>query len=473
MAFTRKACRATMILGLTVMGGSLRAQAVMPFSRYAAQVEANHPIAQQARLVAAQARTAMQEAWGAFDPKLSLSFAQKAYKGEQYFSYLDAGVKVPTPIGADLKLGFERASGFRVSDDRTTPRSGLFSLGLSVPVGQRLITDERRTAFTIARAQREIGDAERQGMINKLLLDAAKAYGAWYAAERRFEIAAEGVTLATFRLQAVEQRVRNGENAPIDTLEASLEVQRRAVARLEAENERLAARVMAAVFLWDSRGQPEELPPDAQPVLAGLDQTTTDTTRLAIWIAAVASRHPELRKVEGKLRAAQAERLFAQQAQIPFAEATVAAIGDRDPIGLLGASDRWRDNFKAGLDVESSLLLLKERGKAARSRQKEEFVRLDRDLLRRELAYDVRLALNDVVLLERVLTAQRANVRSASQLRDAEQTRFSSGESTLLVVNLRERLVLDESAKLATVEGKLAAARAALVVAVGDASLIR
>jgi outer membrane protein TolC len=65
---------------------------------------------------------------------------------------------------------------------------------------------------------------------------------------------------------------------------------------------------------------------------------------------------------------------------------------------------------------------------------------------------------------------QAENVRAARLLRDAEQARFLAGESTLLTVNLRERLVLDEAAKLAAVEGKIAGARAALAAAVGDAT---
>ena len=134
--------------------------------------------------------------------------------------------------------------------------------------------------------------------------------------------------------------------------------------------------------------------------------------------------------------------------------------------------ERWGENYKAGLDIESSILLFKERGKAQRAGQKVEFARLDVDLVKRELAYGVRIALNDVVLYERLLQVQRANVEAASQLRDAEQTRFLNGESTLLTVNLRERLLLDESVKLAAVQGKLLAARAALVVAVGDPTLI-
>ncbi len=461
------------IAGAATYTPTALAQDTLPFQRFAAQVEANHPVAIQAGLVRAQARSALQEAWGAFDPKFTLSVSQKAYKGEPYYTYLESALKVPTPIGADIKLGFDRTAGPKASDDRSTPRDGLLSLGLTLPLGQRIITDERRTALSIARAQRDVGDAEQQGMVNKLLLDAAKAYGGWYAAAQRATIAAEGVRLAQFRFEAVVQRVQNGESAPIDTLEASLEVQRRRVTSAEADTDARAARLIAESFLWDARGTPVALGETMQPVLDGLERTPVDTMQLSTWLASVYARHPELRKAEGKLQAAQAERLLARQAVIPFAEASLASIGERDEAGLLGANDRWRDNYKAGLDVESSLLLLKERGKASRTGQKEEFARLDRDRLRRDLAYSVRIALNDVVLLERVLVAQRANVAAATALRDAEQVRYTNGESTLLVVNLRERLVLDEAVKLATVEGKLAAARAALVVAIGDASLLR
>ena len=444
----------------------------LAFAQFAAQVEANHPVALQARLTAAQARAGLQEAWGAFDPKFTLSIAQKAFKGDPYYTYVDAALKVPTPLGADLKVGFERARGTKLSADRITPSNGLLSLGVSIPLGQRLLIDERRSALSVARAQREIGDAEQQGMINKLLLDAAKAYGTWYAAVQRAQIARDGVRLATFRREAVVQRVQNGESAPIDTLEASLEVQRRAVTLAEAETEVRAAEMMASAFLWDARGAPVELDASARPVMDGLERTPTDTTRLTSWVAAALARHPELRKAEGKLRAADAERQLAWQAQVPFAEATFAAIADRDNVGALTSSNSWSENYKAGLEVSSSLLLLKERGKATRADQKTEFARLDRDRLRRDVVYVVRMALNDVVLLERLLSVQRANVSAASLLRDAEQQRFVNGESTLLLVNLRERTQLDEAVKLASLEGKLASARAMLVVAVGDGALV-
>ena len=460
-----------------LLGCSTSAHAQTPmfpysFADFTERVVANHPVARQARLLSEQAGSAVTEAWGAFEPKLSLSIAQKTYKSQSYYSYVDAALKIPTPIGSDFKIGFERASGIRISPDRYTPTNGLLSLGISVPLGQRLITDERRTALALARAAREIANADQRAIVNKLLLDAAKTYGAWYAASRRFEIAEEGVRLATFRADAVLRRVRAGDNPAIDTLEATLEVQRRQVARAESDNELRTAALVASSFLWDDRGRAEAIAANAQPALEGLEQTPIDTLRLTAWLDVVSARHPDVLKARGKLRAAEAERLLALQGMLPFAEGTLSSIAARDDAKLLGSTSRWDNNHKAGLEVQSGLLLLKERGKSARTRQKRDVAQLDVDITEREVAYELRIALNDVVLLERVIAVQRATVRGLSLLRDAEQQRFQNGESTLLIVNLRERALLDESNKLATLEGKIAATRGALVVALGDASLI-
>ena len=467
----------SLILVLTLVCCASRAVAQtasvsLSFVHFQAQVAANHPVARQARLVGAQGRSAVTEAWGAFEPKLSLALAQKTVKGQSYYSYLDAAIAIPTPIGTDLKLGFERATGDRLSPDRSTPTSGLLTLGLSVPIGQRLITDERRTALAQARASRDIADAEQQSMTNKLLRDAAKTFGDWYVASRRAEIADDGVRLATFRFDAVVQRLRNGDSPAIDTLEASLEVQRRVMIRAEAENDLRTATLLVSAYLWDEGGRAVELTADTRPVLDGLADTPTDTTRLASWLDAVKARHPDLRKAQAKLRAAESDRLLALQRRIPFAEASLSAIAARDRLGALTSQEQWSDNFKAAVDAQSPVLFLKERGKSAQSQQRVEFARWDRDATERELAYELRIALNDVVLLEKLLTVQRTTIRGVALLRDAEQARYDNGESTLLLINLRERALLDETTKLAALEGKIATARATLAVAAGDPALL-
>lgn len=443
-----------------------------PFPAFVDVVLANHPVAAQARLVAEQARAELRQAWGAFDPKLVASWDQKRFGGTEYFKYFDAEMKIPLPIGADVTLAFDRTMGRYFNPDRRTTGAGTFSAGISLPLGQRIITDERRTALQQARAARDAGDAERVGILNKLLFSAAKDYGAWYEMWRRRAIAQEGEALADFRLQAVRQRVANGESAPIDTIEALLELQRRQVTRYETEASFYVATLNLTAYVWDSEGRPAALPGDAKPVLDGVGRGGLDSTRVNALLDVATRRNPDLLKVQAKVKQAEAERLLATQGMIPLAEAKLAGLADRGGDEAFFDRSRLDNNYKAALSVSTPLLFLKETGKFAATGAKLEFQQFERERLRRDVEFDARAAIFDLSNLERLLERQSANVRNARLLRDAEQIRFENGESTLLILNLRERLVLDEAAKLAALEGKVAAARGALALATGDRTLL-
>lgn len=435
-------------------------------------VLAHHPVAQQARLVAEQARAELRQAWGAFDPKLVASWDQKRFGGTEYFKYFDAELKMPLPIGADVTLAFDRTMGRYFNPDRRTVGAGTFSAGISLPLGQRIITDERRTALKQARAARDAGDAERVGILNKLLFSLAKDYGAWYETWRRRAIAQEGEALADFRLRAIRQRVANGESAPIDTVEALLELQRRQVTRYETEASFYVSTLNLTAYLWDEAGRPAALPGDAKPVLDGVGRGGIDSVRLDGLLALATKRNPDLLKVQAKVQQAEAERLLATQGLIPLAEAKVAGLAQRGTDVSFFDRERLDDNYKAALSVSTPLLFLKERGKFGATGAKLEFQEFERDRLRRDVEFDARAAIFDLANLERLLVRQSANVRNARLLRDAEQIRFEGGESTLLILNLRERLVLDEATKLAALEAKVAAARGALALATGDRTLL-
>jgi outer membrane protein TolC len=443
-----------------------------PFPAFVDVVLANHPVSGQARVVAEQARAELRQAWGAFDPKVVATWDQKRFGGTEYFKYFDAEMKIPLPIGADVTLAFDRTMGRYINPDRRTVGAGTFSAGISLPLGQRIITDERRTALQQARAARDAGDAERIGILNKLLFSAAKDYGVWYETWRRRAIAQEGEALADFRLQAVRQRVANGESAPIDTIEALLELQRRQVTRYETEASFYVSTLNLTAYLWDSEGRPAGLPADAKPVLDGVGRGGLDSTRIEALIEVATRRNPDLLKVQAKVRQAEAERLLATQGMIPFAEAKLAGLSERGADEAFFDRSRLDNNYKAGLTVSTPLLFLKETGKFGATGAKLEFQQYERDRLRREIEFDARAAIFDLSNLERLLERQSANVRNARLLRDAEQIRFENGESTLLILNIRERLVLDEAGKLAALEGKVAAARGALALATGDRTLL-
>ena len=448
----------------------------LPFETFYRQVVANHPVARQVGLVRAQAREELRIARGAFDPSLSATVDRKTFGGTQYFNYVEGELKIPTPLGSDIKLAYERSVGqYIASDRRTGPplgNQGLFKLGFSVPVGQRLLTDERRVALAQARALQDVAEADQRSALNKLLLEAAKDYAEWYQAERRLAVAREGVELAEFRLRAVRARTARGEAAPIDTLEASLEVQRRTVQRLEAEQSYFAAALAVANYLWDERAEPLDLAPDVVPTLAGLEAVPVDSTRVPEWLELAARQHPELRKIAGRIDQAEAQRLFAAQQVLPFAELSLSSIANRDDLPALTSSSRFDGNYAVGGTLRTPLLFMRERGRFNLADQRLEERELERARLERAISIDVRVAVNDLTTVYGILDLQRQAVRQSRQLLAGEQRRFEAGESQLLIVNLRERLVLEEELKLAALEAKYASARASLAVALGEPAML-
>ena len=450
--------------------------AALTFSAFHAQVLAAHPVARQARLARDQAREELRIARGAFDPTVSASLDQKTFNGTQYFNYVEAELKVPTPLGSDVKLSYERAAGTYIARDRLTPASGLLKLGLSLPVGQRVLTDERRNALAQARALQRVAEADQRAALNKLLQQAAKDYAVWYEADRRRSVAYEGVALAEFRLRAVRARVGRGEAAPIDTVEALLEVQRRTVQRYEAEQAYYGASLAVANHLWEadsdaSDARPVELAAGTVPSVQGLEAERVDSLRLPAWLEVAARQHPEVLKIAARVDQARAQRQFVMQQAIPFAELSLNALAPQADARALGRRGQVDNNYAVGGTVRSPLLFLKERGRFTMADQRLDQQTLERARVGRTVELEVRQAVNDLATTFAVLELQRSAVRQARQLLAGEQRRFENGESQLLVVNLRERLVLDEALKLASLEAKYVASRAALAVALGQAGV--
>ena len=194
--------------------------------------------------------------------------------------------------------------------------------------------------------------------------------------------------------------------------------------------------------------------------------------QLAAWLQEARRAHPEVRRTTGRADAARAARRQALVELLPDMTAKVARLADRDALsGLSGFPDAG-GSYRFGLKASTSLLLWSERGQATAAGARLESADLSvADALRRMAA----AARTATAMLE-AATVARANqavaVAYARQLLEAEGMRFEAGESTLFLLNLRERTLLDESARLADTEAKAITARAALAVALGFPAIL-
>ena len=461
--------------GLPVVSDSVRMLPGTPltFDAFFDRVSRNHPVARQAALLVSGADGDVTAAYGNFEPKVEAAWQQKRFASSatsaqtQYYNYADIALKVPTPLGADLKLGYERASGRYINPQFTTPNNGLFSVGVSIPIGQRILTDERRTALKVARALRFVAQAERVGITNKLLYAASKAYAEWFATALQLQVIRDGVRLADARYAAIARRVVAGDAAGIDSIEAAAELNRRRAQLQGAEQAYFAATLDLTSYLWDARVQPVDLAPNTVPSDSGLGRVVLDSAAVPALLARVVARHPEVRKADGKVAQSAAERSLARQAILPLVSAELSALRAQGSGFDFGEALARDGNYKGAVTVSSPLLFLKERGKFESTDAKFERAELDAREVRRDVVLLVRTAINDLAQFEAQLALQRDAVRLFRILSAGERAKFDAGESTLFLVNARERQVLDEELKYVALQAKYLSARAALAVAAG------
>ena len=156
----------------------LQAQEIntLDFRTYLGFVKKHHPIAKQAELTISVAEANLLKSKGGFDPKIEVDYDRKDFKDLEYFDILNTTFKIPTWYGVEVKAGFERNEGVFLNPERNVPEEGLYSAGISIPLAQGLIINERMAALKKAKLFREQSKADRDMLVNEILYNASLAY---------------------------------------------------------------------------------------------------------------------------------------------------------------------------------------------------------------------------------------------------------------------------------------------------------
>jgi outer membrane protein TolC len=422
-----------------------------------------HPAWQRTQLLERQADLQVRQARGAFDPKLSGSWREKDFRQKSYYENWEGQLKVPLLPGVDLKGTYEQNRGIFLNPESNVPSAGLFASGLSVPLNEIFLLDGRRNELRQAQQLPQMARAERRKQQNKFLLEALKAYTDWQAAFFRYRIARQGLSLAEFRLGAVKDRAEVGDLARIDTVEAGLEVQKRRKRLLDAQVDRRQARLALQNF-WSPGNDslaagraPEALAPPPTPP-GNLDSAAVDT---------LVPQHPSLRKLSAKQEQLQLEQRYSVGQLLPDIDLQynflLHAAGEDNDL----SQDYLVNNYKAGASVSFPIFFRKGRAKLNEVALKQRMNQLDQEQARRSVSTNVQQQLARLALLrEQVLNQQQA-VANARTLLEGERTKFRAGESTLFLVNRRERSWLQARRDLVKLQAKLQKARGELLEAAG------
>ena len=442
-------------------------QTVVTEEEFIAAVIQYHPIALQADLREAIGNSKLLKAKGWFDPKLTTDFNQKSFDDKNYFQMLDGSLKVPTWIGVDLKLGYSWNNGVFLNPENNLPSNGLLSAGIELPVLRGLIMDKRRADLQQGKNYAQMGQLERQQLLNELVFEASQAYWQWFEANRNFTISAEGVILAEATLEFTRVSSRLGDKPYIDTLEALIQVQNRQVDKALDSLELINSRLWASSFLWLDDLTPALIAEDAVPmsferndkaIQEFLDEMAAKEDSLLI-------NNPKLRWYDYKLSNLNIDRKLAKEQLKPVLNVGYNFLNQ--PLEET-VFDRFNiSNYKWNVNLSVPLFLRKERGNFKAVKAEFEAASADFSNLQLQQENKVKAINNKISVYLQQLDLVSKNIIDNRTLVQAEKRKFNIGESSVFLVNYREISLLKVLQKEASLQAKLKLALAELELAIG------
>ncbi len=432
----------------------------------------NHPVARQINLLSDIAKQEIRLARGNFDPKVEFQYQQKNFNNTEYYELLNGGVKFPSVLPFDPKVGVERNQGQYLNPENYIANDfnyQQFYAGISMPLGQGLITDERRVALKQAELFSELTEAEQVKLTNKLLLDAAKDYWQWYYAYYNFRIQNRGVNIASEIFKRVKLTAEQGEASVIDTVQAQITLQERLIQQQEALLDFQNSGVLLSTYLWDSVGNPLALTLNWAPV-RDTEYWAVSEGELMELKEQAKENHPELQKLTVKLQQLELERKLAKEFLKPKLDVSYTFLNQPfDPEWNYGMA--IGENYKFGLDFAFPLFIRKERSKLEQTKIKLSSTRFEQNIAERQVLNQIDVSFNTLVNTRNVINQLSAMVSNYERMLQAEFLNLENGESDLFKINIQQEKLIQAQTKYLKMLSEFEENRALLYWAAGVRNL--
>ena len=441
------------------MYGQVQDSIVLRFNEYLGYVKKYHPIAKQAQLVIGVGQANLMKARGGFDPKLEVDYDRKLFKGTEYWDRLNAAFKIPTWYGIELKGGFEQREGEFINPDETLPDDGLYSAGVSVSLAQGLWINDRMATLKQAKLFREQTKADQDLLVNQILYDASMAYFDWLRAFNEASTYQNFLINADIRFRGIKNRAEAGDLAAIDTVEAKIAVQTRALSLEQAKVKLMKRSLELSNFLWMSDNIPVEIQANVIPDVAigGEIDVTLEILGRPLDSFTI-ENHPKLLSLGYKVDGLRVEKNLKANKLLPKIDVNYNFLTERPE----NINSYEIQQYKGGINFRYPLFTRKERGDLRLAKFKLRDAQFELDNAQIELK-------NKIVAIYRELESFETQnilideiVGSYSTMLSAEERKFSFGESSLFLINSRESKLIDARLKQIEVENKFYTTKAKL-----------
>lgn len=399
------------------------------------------------RRTAAEKRRAKR---GAFDTVVSYATDTLTYNSDGKLKTgltNDVAVEVPTRYGAKFFAIASLNTGDVKAPDSLTGSGGQYAIGVKLPLARGAGINPKAAEEQKAVVGIGLADQEFSGTRLEILLKAANVYWKWVANGRKLQAAQDLLKVAEARYKAIKEEFEAGARPGIDVQEAEQEVARRAGSLRKAERDFQEQAFALSLFLWDDDGERSPVPPyESLPELFPAPTGLTDEQIIKGRQQALDNR-PELKEVRLNRRLFEVDARLARNDRLPNVDLVVNP-GIDTGANSIGSTMKAGILFSLPLERNDATGRLNEaRLKLAKNEQEEK-------LTRATILTEVDDAANAVnKARDRYIEAQR-EYDKAVIVEQGERDKLAAGDSTLFLVNQRERSTFEALVRVIEIQAE-------------------
>lgn len=418
----------------------------MSHKEFISIVKSYHPLAYTYRLQNQIAEAEIQKARGNFDPLVDAKNGSKTIDGTEYYKQTNVGLEIPTWYGIELNGSYNYIKGQKLNNSDT--RGGLYQFGVTVPLAKNLLYDSRRALLDQAKSALQMTQAEQKLLTNELLLNADNTYWNWVRLYENYLLQSRTVNINEERLILTKKTYEYGERAAIDTTEVVSQLQSYEVEKQDAYLKFVKATQELSLYLWTENQQPYDV---EQLIIPSQKITQAESYEnygmlLALIDQRDINRHAALQYYQQKYNILESQRRLKRQSLLPKLDFTYNFFNKESyETELLPL---FENNYQYGLKLEIPIFLRQARADYQIAKYKIEQNQFDADYKQQELNAKITAYKNEVISYQSQISLMQKNIENYKRLLNAEEIRFSNGESSLFLINTRENKLLEAEQKL-------------------------
>ncbi|MEZ4839436.1 TolC family protein [Flavobacterium sp.] len=420
---------------------NLATDSILTLDAYLGYVKQFHPLVKQANLEVSQAQAGIIAARGGFDPKIEVDYENKQFKNSEYFDLLNSTFKIPTWFGIEIKAGFDQMEGIYLNPQNTVPTNGLAMAGISVPIGQGLLINDRMADLKKAKIYNNLSQAERDLEVANVLYTASNSYFNWYRNYNEYKLYETFLKNAQIRYDGIKGLIIAGDRPAIDSIEAGILIKSRKLSLEQSRLKLLKSKLELSNFLWFENNLPLELQDGISPETE-LEKKVENTLKTnGLLLADIDfQNHPKIRSLQNKVSILEVEKRLKGDLLKPTINLNYNYLSEPKFI-----RDFNTVNYKYGINFSFPLFLRKERGNFKMAKFKLQDAELDLQLENQVLRNKIDYQLQEINSLKEQIDIANELVNNFTTMLEAEERMFFFGESSLFLINSRENSLLSSS----------------------------